>query len=256
MTSIEQTRAAVIEALHAAGVTTVDVEGALESKDGGRLIVLVDGAVETMKGLIASTHPMFAALTPVFRDEFSAHLVGSAWIAVSVTTPEAWNAEDDDEEDESDLPAPMPFEPVDPQLWSRVDEAVATLAASIPISDHRTVGKARDLLAEHLSEHGPELADLLRGYPGIRLLQEAAEELQRGLKDAHTTAMHRDARAWAERIYSESPIPAQSRRPVFREAAYRYMNRIDAACATRIATEAIADELEAVADEHTPTITF
>jgi len=252
MTTVEQIRCAIVDAVRAAGVTVVDaVIGVAAPEDQyGTVLVAIDGAeVTTVRALVDAMHPQVALTAPGDESGFTLHLVGSVWLVVSLITQEELgemeqrHAGRDDEQGDGE---------VDAELWAAVDEAIAHLAETVSIGDHRTVHVTRALITEHLAERHPELAEQFRTYRGDSAVWEAANRLQTALKDTHAAAMRRDARTWAEQVYEANPVAGNASRASLRDAAWRHMKRIDEVCATKVATEPVALALEDVAREHTP----
>lgn len=178
---------------------------------------------------------------------FTLHLVGGSWVAVDVATQEAWENEPEEDHTEGDFPPALPG--LDPEVWERIDEVVDDLTTSMPISDHRDAHRLLDVIMNRIEQTAPGLVERLRTLQGYIASRGAVTRLQAALKEEHITAMQRDARDWAEKVYEQNPIPARSRRPAFQEAAYRFMKRLDGQCATRMTTEPIASALEVVAEE-------
>jgi len=241
VTSIEEARAAALVSLRYSGVPLVEVVGALEPKDGGRLLVVIDGAVEALKHLITITRPTFAAVTPVAHDEFSVHLAGTPWVALSVSTQEAWDEADEaDDEDRGE-------HGFDPEVRALLEGAIPQIAEATPIGDHRSVHWPHDALVGWLNAHHPDFADKLNGHDPQSALWDLASDLQNTLKAAHAAAMRRDAATWAAQIDAADPVPPGASKPVLRDIAWRHMRIIDERCATKVAVEGIVVELATIA---------
>lgn len=254
MTTVEQTRDAIVGAVRAAGVTVIDaVVGVAAPEDQyGTVLIAIDGAeVTTVRALADALHPQVALTALGDESGFTLHLVGSVWLVVSLITQEELgemeqrHAGRDDEQGDGE---------VDAELWAAVDEAIAHLAEAVPIGDHRTVHATRALITNHLAQQHPELAESFRTYRDDNAVWEAANRLQTALKDTHAAAMRRDARPWAEQVYAANPVAGNASRASLRDAAWRYMKRVDEVRATKVTTEPVALALEDVAREHTPQI--
>ncbi len=247
-------------------VPVIDAAGALEPRISGRLLLaLEDGVLDTLETIADAVRPRFVALTPAYDDGFSVLLVGDIWVAIDLQTRE-WLDDtgpiegtplDDggDEEDEAGTyRVPTPFEDIDDELRTAFNDAVADLTTTTTVGHHGKAKEAHRAIQEWARANRPALADRVDTPVAHHRLWEFANRLQSSLRDAHSTAMRRDARTWAEHIADQETLTAAASKTVLREAAYRGMRQVDEVCATRIATEAIADELAVVLRERTPRI--